>query len=87
MNSFALPAAGCGEYLFQGYSESIDIGDVIAIEVKLSPLIKDKEVDHLLWLKGILGEKLKEMIIVTTGDTAYRRKDGVAVIPLAMIGV
>lgn len=62
-------------------------GDVIAIEVKLSPLIKDKDIEHLLWLKGILGEKLKEMIIVTTGETAYRRKDGVAVIPLAMIGV
>ncbi len=61
-------------------------GDVTALEVKLSPLVHDKDVGHLLWLKDKLGEKLKEMIVVTTGSSAYRRSDGVAVIPLALLG-
>ena len=61
-------------------------GDVTAFEVKLSPEVRDKDVEHLLWLKDKLGEQLREMIVVTTGDTAFRRKDGVAVIPLGLLG-
>jgi predicted AAA+ superfamily ATPase len=61
-------------------------GDVTALEGKLSPIVGDKDVAHLLWLKNKLGEKLKEMVVVTTGSTAYRRSDGVAVIPLALLG-
>ncbi len=61
-------------------------GDVMALEVKLSSLVHDKDVRHLLWLKDKLGEKLKEMVVVTTGSSAYRRSDGVAVIPLALLG-
>jgi predicted AAA+ superfamily ATPase len=61
-------------------------GDVTAIEVKLSPVVRDKDVEHLLWLKDKLGKKLKEMVVVTTGSTAYRRSDGVTVIPLALLG-
>jgi len=58
----------------------------IAIEVKLSALVDDKDVRHLHWLKGELGDDLTDMVVVTTGKHAYRRKDGVAVVPLALLG-
>lgn len=58
----------------------------IAVEAKLSALVDDKAVRHLLWLKGELGDELTDMVVVTTGRHAYRRKDGVAVVPLALLG-
>ena len=58
----------------------------VAIEAKLSALVDDKDVRHLLWLKGELGDELTDMVVVTTGRHAYRRKDGVAVVPLALLG-
>lgn len=59
---------------------------VIAIEVKLAPTVDDKDVRHLNWLKGQIGDRLVERIVVNTGQFAYRRPDGVAVIPLALLG-
>jgi uncharacterized protein len=58
----------------------------VAIEAKLSALVDDRDVRHLLWLKGELGDDLTDMVVVTTGRHAYRRKDGVAVVPLALLG-
>ncbi|WP_233195516.1 ATP-binding protein [Corynebacterium sp. 13CS0277] len=62
-------------------------GRVVAIEVKLASYVEDKDVRHLLWLKSIMGEELADMVVVTTGQVAYRRPDGVAVVPLALLGV
>ena len=59
---------------------------VIAVEVKLSPMIKDEDVAHLKWLKGELGGDLVDSVIVTTGAHAYRRADGIAVVPAALFG-
>ncbi|OMB96445.1 AAA family ATPase [Mycobacterium sp. NS-7484] len=59
---------------------------VIAIEVKLAAGVDDKDVRHLNWLKGQIGDRLVERIVVNTGQFAYRRPDGVAVIPLALLG-
>lgn len=59
---------------------------VLAIEVKLSGRVEDKDVRHLTWLKGALGERLADRVVVTTGTFAYRRRDGVAVVPLALLG-
>lgn len=58
----------------------------LALEVKLSATVEDRDVRHLLWLKGELGDDLTDMVVVTTGTSAYRRLDGVAVIPLALLG-
>lgn len=58
----------------------------VAIEVKLSRLVTDTDVKHLLWLKGLLGDELADMVVLTTGGDAYRRRDGVAVVPLALLG-
>lgn len=61
-------------------------GKVVAVEVKLSATVSDSDVRHLLWLKEKLGEDLLDAVIVTTGPHAYRRIDGIAVIPAALIG-
>lgn len=61
-------------------------GDITAIEIKLASVVGHKDVEHLLWLKEKLGGKLKEMIVITTGGTSHRSEQGVAVIPLALLG-
>lgn len=60
--------------------------DVVAIEVKLSGVISDGDASHLRWLKTQLGPRLKDTLVVSTGPSAYRRPDGVAVVPLALLG-
>lgn len=59
---------------------------VVALEVKLSESIHDKDVRHLNWLHGQLGDRLADRVVLTTGAYAYRRPDGVAVVPLALLG-
>jgi hypothetical protein len=58
----------------------------VALEVKLSETVTDKDVEHLLWLRERLGDELLDAVVVTTGQYAYRRSDGIAVIPLALLG-
>lgn len=62
-------------------------GRIVALEVKLSPEVGDRDVRHLHWLKAKLGEDLLDAVVLTTGPYAYRRKDGIAVVPLALLGV
>jgi predicted AAA+ superfamily ATPase len=59
---------------------------VVAIEVKLARTVEDADVKHLLWLKDKLGDEMLDGIVLTTGTTAYRRKDGIGVVPLALLG-
>lgn len=59
---------------------------VVAIEVKLSESVGDKDVRHLNWLRDRIGDRLADRVLITTGDYAYRRTDGVAVVPLALLG-
>jgi hypothetical protein len=59
---------------------------VVAIEVKLSPVVTDADVRHLHWLRGHIGDDLLDSVVVTTGPDAYRRPDGVAVVPAALFG-
>jgi predicted AAA+ superfamily ATPase len=60
---------------------------IVAIEVKLADTVGDHDVRHLNWLHQQIGDRLADKIIITTGPSAYRRtSDGVAVIPLALLG-
>jgi predicted AAA+ superfamily ATPase len=60
---------------------------VVALEVKLSPTVNDADVRHLVWLKTQLGKNLADAAVLTTGSECYRRKkDGIAVIPAALLG-
>lgn len=61
-------------------------GDVVALEVKLSATIDDPDVRHLHWLEGKIGKHLLDKVVLCTGPRAYRRPDGVAVVPLALLG-
>ncbi len=59
---------------------------VVAIEVKLSQTVDDHDVRHLRWLADQLGDGLLDALVVTTGHEAYRRPDGIAVVPAALLG-
>lgn len=59
---------------------------VVAIEVKLGQVADDQDVRHLLWLREQIGDELADAVVVTTGRYAYRRRDGIAVVPLALLG-
>lgn len=60
-------------------------GGVVAIEVKLARSVSG-EAGHLAWLEQKLGDRLLDRVVLTTGPEAYRRKDGIAVVPLALLG-
>jgi len=59
---------------------------VVAVEVKLTRTIDDEDVQHLRWLAGQLGDDLLDAVVITTGPHAYRRPDGIAVVPAALLG-
>lgn len=63
-----------------------DDGRVVAIEVKLSATVSDDDVKHLVWLRRLMGDRLLDAVVVTTGRFAYRRPDGVVVVPAALLG-
>jgi uncharacterized protein len=59
---------------------------LLAIEVKLGQAADERDVRHLLWLRNELGDELADAIVVTTGQVAYRRPEGIAVVPAALLG-
>ncbi len=63
-----------------------DDGGVVAIEVKLGATPDADAVRHLTWLSEKLGDELLDRIVVTTGVDAYRRADGIGVVPAALLG-
>ena len=62
-------------------------GRVVALEVKLSALIDDHDVRHLHWLAQRIGPNLLDAAVITTGSESYRRRDGIGVIPAALLTV
>jgi len=66
----------------------VERGDhrALAIEVKLAQTVGDSDVRHLRWLGDKLGDGLLDAIVVTTGTDAYRRRDGIGVVPAALLG-
>jgi len=66
----------------------VERGDqrVVAVEVKLARAVNNEDVAHLHWLANRIGDDLLDMVIVTTGQDAYRRDDGIAVVPAALLG-
>lgn len=65
--------------------EGVD-GQILGIEVKLAATVTDEDVRHLLWLRNQIPDRVVDLAVITTGTIAYRRRDGVAVIPLALLG-
>lgn len=60
-------------------------GAVIGVEVKLARVVEDRDVRHLAWLKQRVGERMVDAVVLTASTAAYRRPDGVAVVPLGML--
>ncbi len=58
----------------------------LAIEVKLTDTIRPTDVEHLNWLHNQLGDRLVDRMILDTGRHTYRNPDGIAVVPLALLG-
>ncbi len=56
----------------------------IAIETKLTHTPTDNDLKHLHWLRDTTSRPL-DLAIITTGTHAYRRPDGIAIIPLATL--
>ncbi len=60
-------------------------GGVVAMEVKLARSVAG-DAKHLTWLDQKLGDRVLDRVIITTGPEAYRREDGIAIVPLALLG-
>jgi predicted AAA+ superfamily ATPase len=63
-----------------------DDSAIVAVEVKLSGAVDDVDVRHLRWLRDRIGDRLVDAAVITTGQAAYRRKDGIAVVPAGSLG-
>lgn len=63
-----------------------DDGAVVALEVKLTTSVSDNDVRHLTWLRDRIGNDLLDAAVITTGANAYRRADGIAVVPAGLLG-
>lgn len=61
-------------------------GRIVALEVKLGGTVDDDDVRHLHWIAHRIGPDLLDAAVVTTGPEAYRRGDGIAVLPAALLG-
>lgn len=61
-------------------------GRSLAIEVKLADRVEDIDAKHLHWLRDRIGNDLIDAVIIYAGERAYRRRDEVAVVPLALLG-
>ena len=61
-------------------------GRIVALEVKFARTVRDDDTRHLTWLREQLVDDLLDAAIITTGPDAYRRTDGIAVVPAALLG-
>ena len=75
----------------QGGEHEVDLivqgvdGRIVALEVKLAATVSDRDTRHLRWLAERIGPDLADSAVITTGPEAYRRRDGIAVIPAALL--
>jgi uncharacterized protein len=76
---------GSGEHEIDLIVERPD-GRVVAIEVKLARDVDDPDTAHVKWLRDTIGEDLVDAVVITTGPEAYRRRDGIGVVPAALLG-
>jgi len=59
---------------------------IVAFEIKLSSLVRPADVAQLTWLRSQIPDLVVDTVLINTGPEAYRRKDGIAVVPLALLG-
>ncbi|AXE40106.1 hypothetical protein [Acidipropionibacterium virtanenii] len=55
--------------------------------MKLQSPVEAREVRHLLWLRERLGkDRIASLAVITAGQHAYTRPDGIQVVPIALLG-
>ena len=59
---------------------------IVGIEVKLAAQVTSADLRHLHWLHRQRPDDVVDLVVITTGSHAYRRPDGIAVVPLALLG-
>jgi hypothetical protein len=59
---------------------------IVAVEVKLKRTVADDDVRNLRWPQSKVGNELLDAVVITTGENAYRRSDGIGVVPAALLG-
>lgn len=59
-------------------------GKILPIEIKLGQTLGEPDFKQLRWLAAQLGDQVIDLVVVYSGRYAYR-KDGIALIPLAML--
>lgn len=69
------------DYILEGRD-----GQIVGVEVKLASNVDSHDVRHLLWLRDMYPDDVIDLVVVTAGPHAYRRPDGIAVVPLALLG-
>ena len=94
--SFQVCAAAAEASVFhlrtQGGRREVDLivegddGRVVAAGVKLAATPTEADGQHLRWLEEVAPDRVADSIIITTGTRAYRRPDGIGVVPLALLG-
>lgn len=58
----------------------------VAIEVKTARTVTDDDTTHLRRLREQAGDAMLDALVISTGPRAYRRPDGIGVVPLALLG-
>ncbi|MCL2317361.1 MAG: DUF4143 domain-containing protein [Actinomycetia bacterium] len=59
---------------------------ILAVEAKLTSAPTPADALHLTWLGNAVGDQLIDRVLLTTSPRAYRTRDGVAVVPLGLLG-
>ncbi len=76
----------------QGGEHEVDLiveradGAIVALEIKLKAVVGDGDVRHLHWLGDQIGPRMLDAVVLSTGRQAYRRSDGIGVIPAVLLG-
>ncbi|AKK10367.1 putative DUF4143 family protein [Corynebacterium uterequi] len=76
----------------QGDDHEVDLiledldGRLLAFEVTLAHTITDADVRHLTWFRDKFADDVADLVVVYSGPVAFRRADGVACVPLALLG-
>lgn len=60
-------------------------GRALALEVKLANTVDYRDTKHLHRLRERMGDQLLDAVIINTGPSAYRRPDGIGVLPLGLL--
>lgn len=56
------------------------------MDVKLSHAPSRDDKRHLLWLREAIADEVVDMMVIYTGPLAFRDADGIAMVPLALLG-